>query len=255
MVSGSGCDDSLQLFDLLGSSLRTSLLSELAALTKCSARWKRSVTPAGRSWGVLMTSARRTGASGCSSWPTAHGMDNGGNPRRNGPTGNELGRAVTRDWFTPQGRDWKDSGPTQGNRKSVNLGVQAARDWQTPNAMAGGSVSRGGKRIGEKLLAGQADQESRSTSGKPRDWSTPQAFDANEVPNGNAAERRTKGGCRNLGQEIGGSLNPAWVSQLMGFFDGWTDLPAETLLELWATQSSGKSRTSLGAPSLKSKEA
>lgn len=38
-------------------------------------------------------------------WPTAHGMDNEGNPRRNGPTGNELGRAVTREWRTASASD------------------------------------------------------------------------------------------------------------------------------------------------------
>jgi hypothetical protein len=105
-------------------------------------------------------------------WPTVHG--NGGN---NGPTGTELGRAVTRGeaastakgsaatgsawptptasesanretktspshgvtrgsnlagvvgdvtgWATPNQRDWKDTGPTQGARKSPNLGTQA----------------------------------------------------------------------------------------------------------------------------------
>jgi hypothetical protein len=53
---------------------------------------------------------------------------------------------------------------------------------------------------------------------------TPQAFDANEVPNGNAEERRKKGGCRDLSQEVSGSLNPQWVEWLQGFPVGWTDL-------------------------------
>jgi hypothetical protein len=35
-------------------------------------------------------------------------------------------------------------------------------------------------------------------------WPTPQAFDANGVPNGNAEERRKKGGCSNLSQRIEG---------------------------------------------------
>ena len=38
-----------------------------------------------------------------------------------------------------------------------------------------------------------------------------------------------------------GTLNPAWVTQLMGFPDGWLDLPDETLSGLLATQSSPKS--------------
>ena len=38
--------------------------------------------------------------------------------------------------------------------------------------------------------------------GPIRIWPTPQAFDAKGVPNGNAVERRKKGGCRNLSQEV-----------------------------------------------------
>jgi hypothetical protein len=88
---------------------------------------------------------------------------------------------------------------------------------------------------------------------------TPQAFDAKDVPDGNQEERRKKGGCRNLAQEVkmwpapasrdhkgtgdcanvpvngllgravspsveSGSLNPQWVEWLQGFPPGWTDL-------------------------------
>jgi hypothetical protein len=42
---------------LVGSLLRTALISELGALTPSSLRWKHSATPAGRSWFVLETSA------------------------------------------------------------------------------------------------------------------------------------------------------------------------------------------------------
>lgn len=41
---------------LVGSLLKTALISELKALTPCSLRWKHSTTPAGRSWFVLQTS-------------------------------------------------------------------------------------------------------------------------------------------------------------------------------------------------------
>lgn len=40
--------------DLVGSLLRTALISELEALTQSSLRWKRSATPAGRMWSVLV---------------------------------------------------------------------------------------------------------------------------------------------------------------------------------------------------------
>ena len=41
---------------LVGSLLRTALISELGALTPSSLRWKQSATPAGRAWFVLETS-------------------------------------------------------------------------------------------------------------------------------------------------------------------------------------------------------
>lgn len=42
--------------DLVGSLLRTALISELGALTSSSLHWKNSATPAGRLWSVLATS-------------------------------------------------------------------------------------------------------------------------------------------------------------------------------------------------------
>lgn len=58
---------------------------------------------------TLTSSTRQLGV-----WPTLHGMDNEGNPRRNGPTGNELGRACNSalvPWPTLTARD--DKGQTQ----------------------------------------------------------------------------------------------------------------------------------------------
>jgi hypothetical protein len=50
--------------DLVGSLLRTALISELGELMPCSMRWKRSNTPAGRSWFVLQTSEPITNGPG-----------------------------------------------------------------------------------------------------------------------------------------------------------------------------------------------
>lgn len=57
---------------LVGSLLKTALISELGALTPCSLRWRQSATPAGRSWFVLETSepttnGRDAGSSGATS--------------------------------------------------------------------------------------------------------------------------------------------------------------------------------------------
>lgn len=213
---GTKCSASCARCDPLGSSLRTFLLSACEALTSWSLVWKRRAIPSCRlSWWVLGRSGRRTSESGPGSspdwptpmvndatgsthcysggdhdkialklpgavrwWPTAHGMGNLENPRRNGPTGNELGRAVT------------------------------AEGWPTPTARITGATDAAG-REGGPSLAGLLDQESRNMNGK----------------------------------RLALRLNPAWVEQLMGAPEGWTDLPAETVSALWATRTSRSSRS------------
>lgn len=98
-------------------------------------------------------------------WPTPHGMGNDG-PRSNGPTGCELGRAVTRlEWPTPRVADCVSG---------ADFGSSAKHEG-------------GGNLLGA-VIAGPPDPANPSTPGRPR-----------------------------------GSLNPDWVSQLMGFPDGWLD--------------------------------
>ena len=64
-------------------------------------------------------------------WPTAHGMDNEGNPRRNGPTGNELGRAVTKETYPT---------PTSGSENSQHT----MQEWGgSKNALRGTKEARG----------------------------------------------------------------------------------------------------------------
>lgn len=58
--------------DLVGSLLRTALISELGALTQSSLRWKRSATPAGRMWSVLVMDEAAP-ASGPTTSGLAHG--------------------------------------------------------------------------------------------------------------------------------------------------------------------------------------
>lgn len=54
--------------DLIGLHLRTHLASELEAMTGSRMRWKRSASPAGRSWWVLAAPARPIGAAVSGSW-------------------------------------------------------------------------------------------------------------------------------------------------------------------------------------------
>lgn len=108
-------------------------------------------------------------------------------------------------WPTPNARDWKDSGPTQGNRKSPNLGT-AVHQWPTPkSSVSGPDFARAGRaRSGGHDLATAVAIKNGATG---------------------PGARATKDGSR----KPGGQLNPTWVEWLMGFPIGWTDLgPSET---------------------------
>ena len=64
--------------------------------------------------------------------PNTTGLDGGSNSSK---------ALKNRQWASPNARDWKDSGASQGNRKSPNLGTQV--HWPTPRTkgMCGGSGS------------------------------------------------------------------------------------------------------------------
>jgi hypothetical protein len=96
-------------------------------------------------------------------------------------------------WPTPNARDWKDSGPKQGNRKSPNLGT--AVHWPTP-ATRDYKGANGFEATQRKISEGKRAQ-------------------MGQLPNAVQQE---------LGRPIGGTLNPSWVEWLMGWPPGWTDL-------------------------------
>lgn len=100
---------------------------------------------------------------------------------------------------TPAARDWKDTGPTQGARKSPNLGttVLQASAWPTPTATdakasgAAGYSTASGRHSGTTLTdatVGPRGPALRSTTGKNR-----------------------------------ARLNHRWVAQLMGFPSDWLE--------------------------------
>ena len=90
-------------------------------------------------------------------------------------------------WPTPNARDWKDTGPTQGNRKSPNLGT-VVHNWPTPTA---GDAKGSGRRL----------PTSKANAGTS----------LTDAVNGGPTIPRT------------GQLNPSWVeSYLMGWPLDWT---------------------------------
>lgn len=257
----------------VGYLLRTYLASELSRLTSSSKTWKNSGTPHGRSWWALTTLAPRTEESGCSLWPAATAGDSrsSGAASYSTDTGRHAGTTLTDAanglWASPQARDWKDSGATQGNRKSPNLGTQA-HQWPTPKAADGRSKGTGGSPdhgLDAMARAGLLDQESRSTNGKRPDWPTPTAHDgrrpAPDTQGGNLSgdvvlsewptPRSNRFGAPDSHGKspIRGSLNPQWVAQLMGFPVDWLDSPPPIVAKPSKpseTRSSRKSRRSSG---------
>ena len=279
-TSGLISHDSSEKSDPVGYWLRTYLASELSRLTSCLKTWKDRGTPAGRSWWVLTTLERPTEGSGSGLWPTATAGNAGmsGSAGYSTASGRHAGTTLTDAasglWASPQSRDWKDSGPTQGNRKSPNLGTQAswptakASDWKDGRR---GNDPRHGRQLGEEAAAcaGLPDQASPSTHGKRRDWPAPQARAQTDTP----GERRRNTPCLETAavlewptpranrhgapdshgkSPIRGALSPAWVTQMMGYPDGWLDTPPPTAAKPskhLETRSSRKSSRSSAAPS------
>jgi len=66
-VSGSSTQESSGNYSLVGSLLRTFLISRLKALTGSSLTWKEQATPAGRPWWVLKLSVRHSNGNAFSS--------------------------------------------------------------------------------------------------------------------------------------------------------------------------------------------
>jgi hypothetical protein len=93
--------------------------------------------------------------------------------------------------------------------------------WRTPDNLAGGSNLPGiQKALDEghlKRPSGQPIQiRLHDQVREPRLWPTPREFMHKD-----STTDRGKG---NLGEKVGGQLNPTWVEWLMGYPPGWTDL-------------------------------
>lgn len=251
--SGARCDASSESADHVGCSLRTYLLSELEGLTLYSLTWKRSATPAGRSWWVLGRSGLRTGEieSGLlGDWqtPLAAGMTKGVTYQydrgdKSSPRATLLGQAL---WPTPNANDAARGADTAAMKRSRGAGgpnlLGAIQDWPTPTRNDGDndtlppSQLHWDSTVGA-VMRGLQDQASRSTSGKSQDWPTPRASREGAPDSHGKAPIR-------------GVLNAKWVAQLMGYPPDWCDLPSDTIEKLFgatATPSSRKSSKQSGA--------
>lgn len=146
-------------------------------------------------WGMMRdgvlweraTPVLRIDESGSGCWPTprAHNAGPDFAKLERSKTGISLETSVAM-WPTPNTRDWKDSGPTQGNRHSPNLGTVVS--WPTPTAS----------------MITMADVEQAKYAGNK------------------GSNRPTYQEAKQAGPGNGGQLNPDWVELLMGWPLGWT---------------------------------
>ena len=134
--------------------------------------------------------------------------------------------------FEDRPEPWSESFPPSGTMRSgtayrlrplvprTSVGGGGALRIPTPNAVDGAEHlpdSWGTKK-------GTQPTNSLALMAKTGMWPTPQSMDAANIPNGNRENRLKKGDCRNLVQEVGGQLNPEFVTWLMGLPQGWTAL-------------------------------
>lgn len=228
---GPRCHESSEKSDPVGYSLRTYLACELSRLTSCLKTWKDRGTPAGRSWWVLMTSEGRTGESAFGSWATprvlvlsgfatpmscpSHGWDlpaqvhhhSSGLLAPESPSTH----GKPQDWPTPTAHDGRRPGVDIHSTQGGNLSRDVAL-WRTPSASLIDPKPEGTKLTGrtpQDPQIGIADQVMAT------EWPTPRA-NRHGAPDSHGKS------------PIRGSLNPRWVSQLMGFPTDWLDSPPPT---------------------------
>lgn len=173
-LRGAGGNSDATASDFTGDSYENRVCQRLLTLRPRLSSWITSSKT--RSLSLRNRLARAIGGSGCSSWPTNRSHEVG--CYQNQADGSTLPTltGAAKNWTTPnvptRGIELsKDHRPDSGG---VDLQSQASQ-WQSPGAFAGGSVSRGGDRIGEPLLAGQAVQWGTPTSRDHKDGSSADA--------------------------------------------------------------------------------
>ena len=127
-----------------------------------------------------------------------------------------VGREQAKAWLTPRANEPEaDSNfvarnADRGEHCHVSLTSQA-KAWATPEGMAGGKISRGGKRKNELLLTGQV-----------KAWPTPASSTGSGGPHGLDGGAGARSMLPEDMQRSSGKLNPRWVETLMGLPVGWT---------------------------------
>lgn len=122
-------------------------------------------------------------------------------------------QSLARRLPTANQRDWKDTGPSQGRRKSPNRGSVI---YRLPTATKCGNHNRKGasKKSGDGL----------STAVKRMPTACAKSKKGGRMGLDGGAGARAMMTTEECQELTGGSLNPAWLEWFMGFPIGWTEL-------------------------------
>lgn len=188
-------------------------------------------------------------------WPTPHGFSPDG--KSNGPSGNELGRAVNRSIPTPTASMMTLEDMEQA-RFAGNKGSNRPAYGAFPTPRAEDSQCAGGHRGKDDTLYGAICRPKQATT---HEYGTPRSSDANgsgpigsgPIGSRSHAHMLEKGYlcAQTATVETGGSLNPDWVEALMGWPVGWSDITKPCKLEFrgWGEGwEDGIPRVAVGVP-------
>ena len=238
---GSGLSSSASCARLLpaGSWQRTlsgSLLSSLTGLGGCAMSLRLRATKSGRSLLVPTMSGLRTDGSESGSWPTPENAD-GSRGSLGHMRGNPTLLGAARLWPTARAEDSESAGAHVARGTAETL-TAAARLW--PTATSGDSKASGTRTGTPNAESENSHPGTTLTDAANGLWASPQARDWRsgamtaeghatrlEHPRGpTLPEQIDRAGLPDQGSSSTsgkrrGSLNPAWVSQLMGFPTGW----------------------------------
>jgi hypothetical protein len=221
-ISGLRCLESSKNLNPVGLLQKMSeelLTSKTAWSSKvCTLTWKVKATKHKRLLYQLQASVPRTEETESGLWATPNTMDH--LPQRS-PEALRRQATTTRKGRTRPGNLREQVDPT------------TVRLWRTPDALSGGSNLPGIKKALNqghlKRPSGQPIQiRLHDQVREKRLWPTPREF--------MYKDSKIDRGKSNLGEVVGGSLNPTWVEWLMGYKAGYTDLKD------WAILSSRKLR-------------
>lgn len=164
-------------------------------------------------------------------WPTLHGVARENYSRPQGPSGNELGRAINRSlWPAASARDHKDVGEGRYGRGQLPEAVREQALLPTPTANDDGKTPEAHMAMKSRLPGGARKTItslavlSRNGFEQPESglWPTPSAVSGEQGP-GNSGREGGDNLVTRVARHQRGSLNPTWVEHMMAMPLYWTD--------------------------------